>query len=211
MAGEDFDSRDPRDSGEATQERERLIAAFGKAASEHGYRDVTVDQIARYAGLSRSHFERHFKSKERGLVAAQDAFLDRIWLEILGACQEPTDWPRQVQAALHAALAAVVEASPLARVFAVEATAASLAAAERQFAAIDQYASLLGEGRRRYPQAATLPQATERALVGGIVSILCGHLLAEDPAAIPRLESQLVELLLIPYVGEVEAKRVSAG
>jgi AcrR family transcriptional regulator len=211
MAGDDVNSEAPQDSEGAIRERERLIAAFGKAVSEHGYRDVTVDHVVRYSGLGRSRFERHFDSMERGLVAAQDAFFDRIWLEVLAACQASNDWPQGVQAALHSALAAVVEASPLARVFAVEATAASLAAAERQFAAIDQFASLLREGRRLYPRAASLPPATERTLVGGVVSIVCGHLLAEDPAAIPTLESQLVELLLIPYIGEGEAKRVSAG
>jgi hypothetical protein len=105
----------------------------------------------------------------------------------------------------------VVEASSLARVFTVEATAVSLAAAERQFASIDQFAALLGEGRRLYPRAASLPQATERALIGGIFSILSDHLLAENPGAIAALESQLVELLLIPYIGESEARLVSAG
>jgi len=211
VADGDFESRGTRGPREDAGERERLIAAFAKAASEHGYRDLTPDQVARYAGLSRARFEHHLGSKEQGLVAAQDAFLDRIWLDVLGACQTRTDWPQRVRAALQSAIAAVVEASSLARVFAVEATAVSLAAAERQFASIDQFASLLGEGRRLYPRAASLPQATERALIGGIFSILSGHLLAENPGAIAALESQLVELLLIPYVGESEARLISAG
>ncbi len=78
-------------------------------------------------------------------------------------------------------------------VFAIEAGAASLAAAERQFAALDQFATLLRGGRHLYPQAASLPDATERALVGGIASILSGHLLMEDPQAISALEEQLVD------------------
>lgn len=192
-------------------ERERLIAAFGKAASEHGYRDITVDQIARYANLSRGRFDHHFGSKERGLVAAQDAFLDHLWLDMVAACQAPEEWPLRVRAAVHSVLGRITEGSALARVFAVEATAASFAAAERQFAAIEQFASLLREGRRHYPRAASLPAATERILVGGVFSIVCGHLLAEDPAAIPALEPELLELLLIPYVGQGEAKRISTG
>lgn len=211
MAGEDSETTRKEDREQTPWERERLIAAFGKAASEHSYKDVTVDQIARYAGLSRSRFEHHFGSKEQGLVAAQDAFLDRLWLDVVGACQAPAEWPQRVRVALHSVLSGVVEASSLARVFAVEATAASFAAAERQFAAIDQFASLLQEGRRHYPKASVLPLATERTLIGGIVSIVCGHLLAEDPGAIPGLEPELLEMLLIPYIGEGEAKRVSAG
>jgi AcrR family transcriptional regulator len=197
---------DPEDSG---GERERLVSAVAKAAAEHGYTKLTVDQIVRYAGVPRSTFDAHFESKEQGLIAAQDAFFDRLWLDVAAACDAPDRWPLKVRAALAAVLTSLVEASNLARVFAVEAAAASLAAAERQFAALDQFASLLRGGRHLYPEAASLPDATERALVGGIASILSGHLLMEDPQAIPRLQGQLVELVLIPYLGEGEARRVA--
>lgn len=192
-------------------ERDRLIAAFGKAASEHGYKDLTVDHVARYAGLSRARYEAHLGTKEQGLVAAQDVFLNRLLLDVLASCEVPAEWPAKVRAALGSVLSSLVEASTLARVFAVEATSASFAAAERQFAALEQFASLLREGRSRYPQAASLPAPTERVLIGGVASIVSEHLLAEDPGALPALESQLVESLLIPYLGEAEAKRVATS
>jgi hypothetical protein len=104
----------------------------------------------------------------------------------------------------------LVEGSAIARVFAIEAPGASLAVAERQFSALDQLAGLLSRGRRIYARAATLPASTERALIGGTVSIVSEHLLAEDPQAIPRLRVQLIELLLSPYLGEDEARRIAA-
>jgi len=191
-------------------DRERLIAAVTKAVAEHGYSTLTVDQVLRYAGVSRAIFDSHFESKEQSLVAAQDAFLQRLWLDVIHACEAPPDWPRKVRAALEAILTSLAEASALARAFTVEA-AANLAAAERQYAAFEEFATLLRDGRRHYPDAASLPEATERALVGGIASIVSGHLLMEDPRAISVLHSQLVELLLIPYVGEEEARRVAAA
>jgi len=197
---------DPEPSGEL---RELLIAAFGKATAEHGYANLEIEHVLRHAGVSRAAFEAHFASMEQGLLAAQDAFFDRLWLDVAGACEEPGDWPVRVRGALSAVLASLVEASAVARVFAVEAAAASLAAAERQFAALERFAALLREGRRHYPAAAYLPEATERALVGGIASIVSGHLLMEDTEALPLLEPQLVELILIPYLGEVEARRVA--
>jgi AcrR family transcriptional regulator len=199
------------DSGDTGDDRERLVAAVAKAAAEHGYAGLTVDQVLRYAGLPRTVFDAHFESKEQGLIAAQDAFLDRLWLDVVGACDTPAEWPLKVRAALRAALSSLVEASALARVFAVEAAATSLAAAERQFAALDRFATLLRDGRRHFPAAASLPDTTERALVGGIASIVSGHLLVEDPQAIPALEGQLVELVLMPYVGKGEARRVAAS
>jgi AcrR family transcriptional regulator len=195
----------------AISERERLVAAFTKAAAERGYQGIDVDQVACYAGLSRDRLELHFSSAERGLVAAQDAFVEALWLETLAGCEVAEEWPQGVRAGLTALIGAVIDASALARVFTVEAVASSLAAAERHFAAIDRFAALLREGRRHYPQADSLPPATERMLIGGVASIICDHLLAENPVAISRLEPQLVELLLIPYVGEDEARRISAG
>ncbi|MGC1167191.1 MAG: TetR/AcrR family transcriptional regulator [Solirubrobacterales bacterium] len=199
------------DSGPETVDDERrlLIAAFTKAAAEHGYAKLEAEQVLRHAGVPRATFEAHFKTMEQGLIAAQDTFLDRLWLDVTAACESTDEWPLKVRAAMAAVLSSLAEASSQARVFAIEATAASLAAAERQFAALDRFAKLLRDGRAIYPCAATLPEATERALVGGIASIVSGHLLVEEPQAIPRLESELVELVLIPYVGEGEARRVA--
>lgn len=190
-------------------ERDRLIAAFGKAASEHGYRDLTIDQVARYAGTSSARIEAHFGSKEQGLVAAQDAFLDRLWLEVLDACEGPGEWPVRVRAAVSSLIASLVEASALARVFAVEATSASFAAAERQLAVLDAFAKLLQQGRRDYPAASSLPEVTERAVVGGIASIISRFLLAEEPQALAALGPELVELILVPYVGPEQAHRIA--
>jgi AcrR family transcriptional regulator len=192
-------------------DRERLIAAVAKAVAEQGYVDLTVDQIVRHAGLPRAAFEAHFESKEQSLVAAQDAFLERLWLDAVAACDGTGEWPMKVREALGAVLASLGEASTLARVFAVEAAAASLAAAERQFAALDRYAKLLRDGRHHYPDAASLPEATERALVGGIASIVSSHLLMEDLQANPALQTDLVELVLSPYLGIGEARRVAAS
>jgi AcrR family transcriptional regulator len=195
--------------GDNAAERDRLVSAVAKAAAEHGYTKLTVDQIIRYAGVPRATFDAHFESKEQGLIAAQDAFLERLWLDVVAACDASGDWPLKVRAALGAVLSSLVEASALARVFVVEAAAATLAAAERQFAALDQFATLLRGGRRHYPKAESLPDATERALVGGVASIVSGHLLMEDPQVIPSIEGQLVELLLIPYLGEDEARQAA--
>jgi AcrR family transcriptional regulator len=195
------------DEGTDGLERARLIAAFSKAAAEHGYRGLTVDHVTHYSGLSRDRFDAHFATRELGLVAAQDAFLDRLWSEVILVCAGAQEWPVGVRLGLGAVLNILVEASPLARVFMVEATAASIAAAERQYAFLGRFAGLLREGRGRYPRAASLPESTERVLVGGAASIVCEHLLIEEPEALPSLEPQLVETLLVPFLGPEEAHR----
>ena len=199
------------DSGDPGEERERLVAAISRAAGEQGYDKLTVEHVVRYAGVSNATFYQHFATKEQGLMAAFDAFLDRLWLEVYAVCETDAEWPQKVRAALDVTLSYLAEASNVARVFAIEAAAASLAATERQLAAVESFAVLLSGGRRLYPRAAELPPPTERALVGGIASIISGHLLAEEPQALFDLEPQLTELVLMPYLGQSEARRIACG
>jgi AcrR family transcriptional regulator len=188
-------------------ERDRVIAAYSKVASELGYRGLAIDRVARYAGISTERCAEHFPTEELGLIAAQDAFMDRLWSEVLAACGAAGGWQEGVRSSLGAVLDVLIEASPLARVFMVEATAASIAAAERQYAFLDRLADLLLRGRVAYPRAALLPHSTERLLIGGTMSIVCERLLAEEPAALSALEPELLEFLLGPYLGPEEAHR----
>jgi hypothetical protein len=45
----------------------------------------------------------------------------------------------------------------------------------------------------------------ERALVGGVTSIIAEHLIGGDPGRLAELEPQLVELMLMPYVEPLAA------
>lgn len=202
---------DDSTSHAAEAQRERLVDAIARAAAEQGYDKLAVEQIARYAGVPQATFYEHFASKEQGLMAAFDAFLDRLLLEVSAVCEAEEEWPEKVRAAVGTALSYLAEISNVARVFVVEATGASLAAAERQLVALESFAAMLASGRLIYSRAAQLPAPTERALVGGIASIVSGHLLAEEPQALSALEPALSELVLIPYLGQEEARRVALG
>jgi AcrR family transcriptional regulator len=201
--------KDDMQSDAIARERTLMISAFAKAAAEHGIRALTIEDVARNAGLPTERFGACLGSKEAGLLAAQDVFLDRLRREIVDACADSEDWPHGVRMGLRSAIALLAERSGIAGELAIEETGLSLAAAERQLTAIDQFASLLREGRRRYPRADRLPELAERTLIGGVVSIISGCLLAEEPAALLVLEPQLAEMLLAPYVGEEEARRIT--
>jgi AcrR family transcriptional regulator len=191
--------------------RERLLVAIIRAVADHGYAGFTVERAMANAKVSRETFAEHFGSREQALVAAQEDFLDHLWNEVAVACGTVAEWPLQVRAALHALIAALVETSGLARAFGVEATAASLVAAECQLTTLDRFAAMLSGGRNLYPLAASLPVSTERVVVGGVASILLDRLFAEDPGALPTLEPQLVELVLLPYLGAEEARRIATA
>jgi AcrR family transcriptional regulator len=190
-------------------ERGRIVTAIAKAVADYGYAELTLEQVLASARVTPAQFEAHFQSLEQGLIAAQEEFLERLRVEVASACDLDRAWTDNVRAALDAALAYLAEANVLARGFAVEATAASLAVSERQYATLETFADLLREGRRFYPQAAEMPPMIENALVGGIASIVANRLLSEEPQALADLEPQLAEFLLVPYVGRSEASRLA--
>jgi AcrR family transcriptional regulator len=61
------------------QARERVISTALRLSDRSSFRDVTVDQIARSAGLSRSAFYTHFADKEELLLAAVEEVSRRLY------------------------------------------------------------------------------------------------------------------------------------
>ena len=195
----------------ALEQRQRLVTAISRVAAERGYADLTVDRVVDLAGLSEADFYRHFASKQQGLIAAFEAFLERLSGEVVQASAADASWPENLRMSVAAVLDYIADANDLARVLAVEVAASSLAGTQAQFAALELFAGQLRSGRDIYPDASELPSPTERVLVGGIASIVADHLLAEEASALPRLEPDLSELLLVPFLGRAEARLFVRG
>jgi AcrR family transcriptional regulator len=193
------------------EQRTRLISAMTRTATERGYANTTVDQVAAYAGVTRETFFRHFTGTDQCLVAAYDSFFERLMSHIEAACDSRDPWPIQVRAGVGATLGFFAEVSSTGRVFLIEAMGAGPAAVERHFASIDRLARKLGRGREFNLAAEALPDATERTLVAGIGLVISAHLLAEEGSLLPAKEAELTELVLTPYLGGREAKRIAGS
>jgi AcrR family transcriptional regulator len=213
MAAGDRDRQGAPGSLESSpdEQRTRLIEAITRTAAERGYANTTVEHVAAYAGVTQETFYRYFSGTDQCLIAAYDSFFERLMAHIDAACSAADPWPLQVKAAVAATLNFFAEVASTGRVFTVEAMSAGPAALERRFASIDRLARLLRRGRDYNPAAASLPAATERTLVAGVVLQISIHLLAEEGSLLPAQEPELVELVLTPYVGSREAKRIAAS
>jgi AcrR family transcriptional regulator len=190
--------------------RERLIDAFTKVASERGYEQTTVEQVAAAAGLDVPDFYAHFSDMRQCLSAAHDAFFERLVAEAASAVDPEQEWPWRVRDAVGAVLEFVEETASRARFFAIEVLVAGPLIMERHVSAIDQVVPKLREGRVRYPAAAGMPDLTESVLIAGAAALVYHLLLAEErlrPAE--GLEAELVEILLTPYLGRKEARRIA--
>lgn len=182
-----------------SQERERIVDAFTKLAAERGYAKTTVEDVAAAAGVSRDAFDAHFSGKRQCLLTAYDKFLGCLVQEVEESMDLEAPWPQQVKTGVSAAIGFVVEQVDAARLFAIEAMAVGPPAIDRYQAAIRRIAGLLRLGRRRSVGAAELPALAELVLVAGAVDLVTSVLLAEDPARLSLLESQLTDVLLLPY------------
>jgi len=191
-------------------QRARLIDAFTRAASERGYAETTVQDVAALAGLPEDVFYEYFSDKHQCLSAAYDAFIERMVEEARHAAGDGDEWPLRVKEAVAAGLSFVAETSTRARFFAVDAPAAGPIILERHVTAMARIVFLLRSGREHYPRAAELPDLTEQILVGGAASLISSALLSEESTRLPSLESELVEIILTPYLGREEAQRIAA-
>jgi AcrR family transcriptional regulator len=191
--------------------RLRLTAALTRASTEWGYLAVAVDRIARYAGLTVDDFHEHFASKDECLLAAFERFLERLFSHVNDECRSAGDWPEKVKTVIEAGFEYVAELEGTARLFVVDAKSAGPAAIELTAASIGRAATRLKHGRLLYPMSAGMPDPTEGTLVAGVVMIASVHLLAEEAYMLPELAPEAVEMVLTPYIGRHEARRLAAA
>lgn len=189
--------------------RKRLIDAFTKVAAERGYGQTTIADVVTVAGVPRSAFYAHFSNKRQCLSAAHEEFFDRLLWEVASAIDHELDWSMRVRAGVWAVLEFVDETATRSRFFAVEVLAAGPLALERHSAVVEQVAPMLREGRDHFPGAADLPERTEAMLISGGAYLLCNTLLAEERLQVSLLAAELVEMLLSPYIGRDEARRLA--
>jgi AcrR family transcriptional regulator len=194
----------------AQNQRERLIAGVAVAVAEHGYGKLTVARVTAAVGVSRTTFYELFANKHEAVLAAHDIACEHFMGLLMRACGGQRKWPLKVRAAIGATVDFAVAQPAQAQLLTLDALSANIEIAQRVLDLSDHLAALLSAGRRHSPHGAELPELTEKALVGAISAILAGRLMNGETEMLVALESQFVELTLIPYLGPEEASRVAA-
>ncbi|MFL5901016.1 MAG: hypothetical protein ACJ75S_07430 [Solirubrobacterales bacterium] len=72
---------------------------------------------------------------------------------------------------------------------------------------IEHFAELL---RAEAPVDERRPKSTEEALVGGVATTIADRMRHDAPSELRAVVPELVEFMLLPYVGSAEAKRWAA-
>jgi AcrR family transcriptional regulator len=184
----------------------RIINGLALAASEKGYRSVTIADIVARAGIARNTFYENFRSKEDCFLAAQKYAMSTALEHVIAAAGETESWPQQVEAGLAAFLAYVAREPALARTCMVEALAAGPSSTQYYEESLQAFVSLFKLGRDVSPYGQELPETLEEALIGGVFWILYQRLLLAETEEIESLLPELVEFTLTPYLGAQAAR-----
>ncbi len=203
----------PSDLVSAVQ-RERLIAAMLKAASELGYRQATVQDVIDRAGVSRPTFYEHFANKEDCFLAAFDTTAMRLRDRIEAAAAKGGDnWRDRLRCSLEELLHFVGHEPDAARALIVEARAASAEALLRRDGLLDYFAVCVDTlVRDHLPEASTHSEITAAGVVGGIEALLYARLNKGELDDVDALLPSLMYFVVLPYEGhEVASKELAVA
>jgi AcrR family transcriptional regulator len=168
---------------------------------------MTVGDLTKEAGVSRTTFYELFEDKEACFLAAYDNAVDALVRRVTAAYESQEAWPDRAAAGLATLLAALAEEPELARLSLVDVGNAGPAAQRRYRAAIQRLTPLFDEGRDFAPGGRNLPANTSRMAIGGVTGLLSDELMAGRAEQLPSLLSDVLFATLVPYIGPDAAAR----
>lgn len=188
-------------------QRERLLEAAVRVVAAKGYGAMTIGDLTREAGVSRTTFYELFEDKEACFLAAYDNAVEVLMRRVVRAYESEQGWPERAAAGLAALLETLAEEPALARLSLVDIGNAGLAAQRRYRAAIQRLTPLFEEGRDFAPGGRNLPANTSRMAIGGVTGLVADELVADRAEQLPSLLSDVLFATLVPYIGPDAAAR----
>jgi AcrR family transcriptional regulator len=196
----------PSDLVSAVQ-RERLLAAMLRAASELGYRETNVQDVIERAGVSRPTFYEHFANKEACFLAAFDATAARLRERVGVAADKGGDSLRdRLRFGLETLLHFTSTEPEAARTLIVEARAASVDAVMRRDDLLDHFAGCIDTlVRELLPNAPSYSPVTAAGIVGGVEALLYSRLNKDELEDLDSLLPSMMYFLVLPFEGQEAA------
>jgi len=136
--------------------------------------------------------------------AAFSAAVARLQVAVLAACERQQAWPAKVAAAIAAAVDFAANDPQSVQLLTVDALIRRPDGGQRYVRMIEHFAELL---RADAPPDRGRPKTTEQALVGGVATTMADRLRFETSSALVATTPELVEFVLLPYLGPGEAKQ----
>ena len=173
-------------------ERARLLDATVAAVDQRGYRELTVQVLARRAGVSRRVFYDLFRDREDCFLAAFDRGVDALAFAATPAWRAQREWAARIRACLAVLLERLDEDPALARLVFVEAFAAGPRVLARRALIVDELIELIDEGRLGSAAPRYLPPLAAAGIVHGVFGLIHSRLCSSlSPSApVTRISSR---------------------
>lgn len=181
------------------------MAAMAQEVAAHGYRATKVTEVVKTASVSSRDFYDSFETKEECFLAVFDAVRSHVTSLITEAVAPEDEWPRQVVAALRAALDFFAANPDLARLALLESVSATPTIGIHFREAVRACAAALARGRDELDDPNTLLPEAENAIAGGIVSLATRRIVVGEVSELPALLPDMTEFVLAPYLGAERA------
>lgn len=134
----------------------------------------------------------------------------RLQVRIEEGCAGRRDWASQVAAAVQAGLDFAVADPGAMRVLAIDSLAQGAEGIARHERLIGYLAELLAPGRKQQPHGESLPDVAERAMAGGVMTLIGQRLDEGREGELRDLAPDMIQFVLTPYLGAERAARVAA-
>jgi AcrR family transcriptional regulator len=188
-------------------QRARMLAAMAEVVCEHGVEGVTVAHVVARSGVSRRTFYENFGDREDCFLAAFEDGIARASAHVHRAYSPEVGWRERVRGSL-VALLGFLDAEPfLGRLLVVESLGAGARARERRQRVLTGVVAALDEGRGEARSGFEIPKFTAEGVVGAVVSVVYGRLLARDRGRLVELVNPLMSMIVLPYLGPAAARR----
>lgn len=142
-------------------------------------------------------------------AAEFEAAFGRLRVRIETACAVPGPWTGRVVEGVRQGLRFAASEPAAANLLTNGTQARGGDGVERYDRLLDYLAGLLEPGREECSHGALLPEVTERAIAGGVATIVANRVDRGREAELPGLVAEVVQFVLTPYLGTEEARRIA--
>jgi AcrR family transcriptional regulator len=180
----------------ARHQRGRLEGAMVEAVARHGFGETTLRELVSLAGVSKTTFYEHFRSKEDCFLATFDDAILEIDRRVIEAFDEPGDLREKLLAGVGTLMDVVAEEQAAAALVAVDSLALGAAAVPHRERASERFERLIQRGFDESPSPHAASTLTVRGIVAGIRNCVYQHLRAGNIDGLPGASEPIVDWVL---------------
>ncbi|HET6997282.1 MAG TPA: TetR/AcrR family transcriptional regulator [Solirubrobacterales bacterium] len=181
---------------------DRLLEAMLLVSGEHGYEQISVQDVVERAGASRATFYKYFDDKEDCFVQAYKGASDWLCRRLIGAAKRQPSWREGLRAGMAELLEFCANQPTMARALLVEPHAAGGAALVEHDRLLERLARAIDGARSEISSRQPPPPVTATFMVGAIETLVRAKLMSDEPETAPEMLPGLLHFVVMQYYGE---------